>query len=102
MSARCFLPLATAVSPPVLRQLLAGCDHLVTCVLFEYFKFCCCDCQGRTIRVNEAQPPGERSFGGRGGGFGGGRGYGGGGRGGEGVTLMNSSNRVWTLLCVLA
>jgi RNA recognition motif-containing protein len=38
--------------------------------------------QGRTIRVNEAQPPGERSFGGRGGGFGGGRGYGGGGRGG--------------------
>eukprot|EP00775_Hariotina_reticulata_P010470 gene10470-10628_t len=39
--------------------------------------------QGRTIRVNEAQPPGERSGGGgRGGGFGGGgRGYGGGGGG---------------------
>lgn len=38
--------------------------------------------QGRTIRVNEAQPPGDRSggFGGRGGGRGGG-GYGGGGRG---------------------
>jgi len=50
--------------------------------------------------VNEAQPPGERSFGGRGGGFGGGRGYGGGGRGGEGVTLMNNSNKVCTVLCV--
>lgn len=38
-----------------------------------------CVLQGRTIRVNEAQPPGERS-----GGFGGGRGrgYGGGGYGG--------------------
>lgn len=50
------------------------------------------DFNGRQIRVNEAQPPGERSGGGgygggRGGGFGGGRGgggYGGGGYGGQG------------------
>eukprot|EP00879_Flechtneria_rotunda_P000285 GHRR01000374.1.p1 GENE.GHRR01000374.1~~GHRR01000374.1.p1 ORF type:complete len:127 (+),score=34.34 GHRR01000374.1:120-500(+) len=43
--------------------------------------------QGRTIRVNEAQPPGERRGGGGGGGYGGGRGgggYGGGGYGGGG------------------
>jgi RNA recognition motif-containing protein len=45
------------------------------------------DFQGRTIRVNEAQPPGSRGggFGGGGGGYGGGRGgYGGGGYGGGG------------------
>lgn len=40
--------------------------------------------QGRTIRVNEAQPMGERGGGGGGGGYGRGGGRGGGGYGGGG------------------
>jgi uncharacterized membrane protein len=54
-------------------------DLLVWCILLLH-----CVLQGRTIRVNEAQPP---SGGGGGGGFRGGRGgggYGGGGYGGGG------------------
>lgn len=50
-------------------------DLLVWCILVH------CVLQGRTIRVNEAQPP---SGGGGGGGFRGGRGGGGGGYGGGG------------------
>ncbi|MCF7958783.1 MAG: RNA-binding protein [Phycisphaerae bacterium] len=44
------------------------------------------DCDGRTIKVNEAKPPTNRSGGGGGGrgGFGGGRGGSGGGGGGRG------------------
>ncbi len=42
------------------------------------------DFGGRALRVNEAQPREQRSFGGGGGGYGGGGGgYGGGGRGGD-------------------
>jgi len=47
------------------------------------------DFMGRTIRVNEAAPPGEGGGRGRGGGYGGGGGGYGGGRGRGGGSLVN-------------
>jgi hypothetical protein len=60
--------------------------------------------QGRTIRVNEAAPPGEGGGGGRRGGFGGGGGYG--GRGGRGYgedpyALCTPCSMCCLLLCLL-